>query len=648
MAEEYIRSFRVCLFEMRGATLSRATSFHFDRSNVLCDNAVLSERGRELEDKLRSMDGTDSKERVDALNDLAWEIGFSDVHRTADLAREATEIARRIEYPRGIAWGLLNGAYRDYFVADYDIALEKAREALALFEELGDAEGRANVLGGLGLVYWSVGDLEGAIASLHEGTEFFRESGNEEREAWGLTSLGGVYESIGDLDKGKECHLRALELFRSLDHELGVSRALTGLGAILKRQGKLRDALEHHLQALELSVKTANRISESRALNDIGIIHRELGNLDDAERAFEKALALRRETGNRPAEVTSLLDTGQLHLEKGNTSDALAYLDSALALSIETKTRPKQYRAHELLSRAHEATSDFEKALHHHREFQRLKEEVIGEESATRIKNFQIRLESESLEQLKSAQAQLIQSEKMAALGKLVAGVAHEVNTPVGVIRSSLDIARRLIAKLEGIAENRELVKALSEQGDAIAAATERLSKIVDSLRRFTRLDESRFQLADVHEGIEATLALLTPQWGERIRIVKEFGALPKIQSYPTELNQAFMTLLLNAAEAIDGEGTITIRTSRDDGHVLISTSDTGRGIPTEQQEQIFDIGFVRHGSRVRLHVGLANVQAVVEKHRGCIDVSSEPGRGTTFEIRLPVRQRAERSASSR
>lgn len=152
-------------------------------------------------------------------------------------------------------------------------------------------------------------------------------------------------------------------------------------------------------------------------------------------------------------------------------------------------------------------------------------------------------------------------------------------------------------------------------------------------------MDEADFQLTDIREGIESTLSLVEPQWGDRIQVVKRLDEVPRIEAYPADLNQALMTLLLNAGEAIDGKGIVTVSASSGEDHVLIRASDTGRGIPREQLDRLFDIGFTKSGDRVRLNVGLANVQAVIAKHHGAVQVQSEVGRGTSFDIRLPLRQ---------
>jgi signal transduction histidine kinase len=538
----------------------------------------------------------------------------------------------------------LNSSYRDYFTGDYEPALEKGREVLASFEALADRKGLGAARVGLGLVHWSLGDFEQAVENLHLGIEIFRELSIDEEEAWGLTSLGGVYENIGDHEKAVECHTRALSLFRAGGHRVGESRALTGLGAVLQRQGLMREALEHHFASLAIAEEKGHSTAVSRALNDIGTIYQAQGDLDRAESYLRRALELRRSAGHRPAEITSLLDLGKLYTTKGDVPRAVEYLEAALELAARAKTKPKIYKAHQALSDAHEASGDYRRALEHHRSFERVKEEVLGEETITRLKNLQIQLESETLTQLKQAQAKLIQQARMASLGKLAAGITHEINTPVGVIVASADIAERAIAKLEEKIASQpdlgELLAPLEVHRTTVARAARRLSDIVTNLKRLTNLDHAELQFADVNEGLDSILRILEPQWAGRLRVVRNFGSIPPVQAYHADLNQAFMTLLINAAEAIETEGTITITTGTGDGRVRVTTSDDGRGIPEELQPAIFDVGFTRRGAKIGLHVGLAHVKATVDRHGGDIEVSSQVARGTTFSISLPVRQR--------
>jgi two-component system NtrC family sensor kinase len=253
-----------------------------------------------------------------------------------------------------------------------------------------------------------------------------------------------------------------------------------------------------------------------------------------------------------------------------------------------------------------------------------------------------------AMRELKDTQAALVQSEKMASLGNLVAGVAHEINTPVGSINSSADVMARALARMRsrleavapGVREDGEISKALDILEDISRVnktASERIVKIVQSLRNFARLDEAERKSADLVEGLESTLTLLHHELKNRIDVVRDYEAIPEIVCSPNQLNQVFMNVLVNAAHAIDGRGTITIRTRYRDGEVAISFTDTGRGIPAAVLPRIFDPGFTTKGVGVGSGLGLAICYRIVKEHGGRIEVTSEPEKGTTFTVILPV-----------
>ena len=249
--------------------------------------------------------------------------------------------------------------------------------------------------------------------------------------------------------------------------------------------------------------------------------------------------------------------------------------------------------------------------------------------------------------EVQEKQAQLVQSAKMASLGNLVAGVAHEINNPIGVVNSAADILNRgvdkVISELE-IAEfldNRRLnrtLKVLQDSIRLISTAGERISTTVRSLRNFARLDEAEFQTADIHEGLDSTLALLAHELKHKVKVIKTYGEIPHIECYPHQLNQAFMQVLVNAIEAIESEGTITIKTFADNEKVYVQIADTGRGIPHEHLHRIFDPGFTTKGVGVGTGLGLSISYNIVEKHNGQIDVESQPEAGTVFTLHLPIR----------
>jgi AhpD family alkylhydroperoxidase len=254
------------------------------------------------------------------------------------------------------------------------------------------------------------------------------------------------------------------------------------------------------------------------------------------------------------------------------------------------------------------------------------------------------------LEELERTQAQLVQSEKMAALGKLVAGVVHEMNTPLGAMNSANDIVSRSITNVvEAIEEGISLddvknkgqfqnsVKALRNSKPITLAASARISKIVNSLKGFAHLDEASFQTADLHEGLENTLTLLEYDFRDRVNVVREYGDIPKVTCNPGEISQVFMNLLTNAAEAIRDEGTITLRTFERDGDVHVQVMDTGVGISPRRLDRLFDPGFAKKGLRIKAGLGLFTSFNIVQKHNGRIEVESEVGKGSTFTVVLPI-----------
>jgi len=238
--------------------------------------------------------------------------------------------------------------------------------------------------------------------------------------------------------------------------------------------------------------------------------------------------------------------------------------------------------------------------------------------------------------------SQLIQSEKMAALGLLVAGVAHEINTPMGAIHSNNDIMTRAVGKVRKLLEPapdkevRRLLDILGEVCRNNEIATERIMKIVGSLKNFARLDEAERKKVNIHEGIESTLSLLRHQLKNRIRIVKCFGDIPEIECYPNELNQVFMNILVNAAQAIKHRGEITVKTWREGDRVKITISDTGVGIPPENLSKVFDPGFTTKGVGLGTGLGLSICYKIIQDHRGTIEGESSK-QGTTFTICIPL-----------
>jgi predicted ATPase/signal transduction histidine kinase len=269
-----------------------------------------------------------------------------------------------------------------------------------------------------------------------------------------------------------------------------------------------------------------------------------------------------------------------------------------------------------------------------------------------------------ALENLRQSQYQLIQSEKMASLGQLVAGIAHEINNPVNFISAGveslnanleeigqiLDIYHEITPKnvkeklkeIEEIKQKIDYKEAISEINKLISSiknGTKRTTEIVKGLRTFSRMDKDIIKTADIHEGLDSTLILLHNRYKDRIDIIRNYGDIPQIECYPGQLNQVFMNILSNAIDAIDSTGKITITTTNIDGMVRISIKDNGRGIPENLKEKIFEPFYTTKAVGKGTGLGLSISHGIIEKLNGRIEVNSRVREGTEFAIILPVTQ---------
>jgi len=263
----------------------------------------------------------------------------------------------------------------------------------------------------------------------------------------------------------------------------------------------------------------------------------------------------------------------------------------------------------------------------------------------------------------KQLESQLVQSEKLASIGQLAAGVAHEINNPIGYVLSNFSMLEEYLASLFELLGAYELQ--LPAHGEAaLRALRERLQiddlkedvpglmreskegigrvrAIVQDLKDFSRIDSSQeWLLVDLHQGIDSTLNIVASEVRYRADVVKDYGSLPAVECLPSQLNQVMLNLVVNAAQAMGTQrGTITIRTGCEGGQAWIEVADTGGGIAPEHLSRIFDPFFTTKPIGQGTGLGLSLSYGIVKKHRGDISVRSEVGQGTTFRITLPLRQ---------
>jgi two-component system, NtrC family, sensor kinase len=274
--------------------------------------------------------------------------------------------------------------------------------------------------------------------------------------------------------------------------------------------------------------------------------------------------------------------------------------------------------------------------------------ETIADQRTSELQKSNRELQNAMMD-LKRTQGQLIQSEKMASLGSMVAGVAHEINTPIGAVASmhgtlvlAIDKLRAVLAEdcPEDDPRSKKLKKAMNVIGEAnrvISSGTERVTTIVKRLKSFARLDEADLKTVDIHQGLDDTLEIAHHELKYNVDVIRNYGEVPEFSCYPSKLNQVFLNLFMNSRQAIGDKGTLTISTQSENGWAIIEIADTGKGIKPENLKRVFDPGFTTKGVGVGTGLGLSIVYQIIEEHMGQITVDSEIGVGTTFRIRLPL-----------
>jgi two-component system NtrC family sensor kinase len=262
------------------------------------------------------------------------------------------------------------------------------------------------------------------------------------------------------------------------------------------------------------------------------------------------------------------------------------------------------------------------------------------------------------LRKLETANSQLLQSEKMAAIGQLAAGVAHEINNPIGYVFSNLKTLDgyvrdllKIIDAVEGVAsldELRQLKRNLEYdyiRGDVAALISEsedgidRVKRIISALKDFSHIEEDEFRPADLHRGLDTTLNVVNNELKYKAEVIKEYGELPEVECIQSQINQVVMNLLVNAAHAIEQFGRITLRTGRAEDQVWIEVEDNGGGIEPKLLNRIFEPFFTTKPVGKGTGLGLALSYNIMQKHSGSIEVHSEVGVGTRFRLNLPITQ---------
>ena len=605
---------------------------------------------------------------------------------------KAKRIAEEQQDRTNLAYALNNIGDIYNIEAKYRQALENEQEALKIFEDLGDSIGVSYVCHQIALVHTNTYDYANALL-YHKRAMRIRESqGNTAGVGYSLISMGETYLKMG---KFSEC-FASLDsssiLFTELDDRFGFSLSMHDMGLYYKAKGDTDNAVKFLNEALRIGQENNLPIRVRNAAMELSDLYAELGDFKGAYQMY----ILYKETYDSLYQEENLVRITQLVMQNEFEQRELVQL-----AEIE---RQKQFRNYLILSfglvlilvvvilnryfikrkaninlqiKNNEIEAQREKLerlsgslREKNDELSQQNEEILVQKDHLVMLNNELEKQkselNNTLKDLTQAQTKLVQSEKMASLGQLTAGVAHELNNPLNFISSSIAPLQRnmvdllkllnsyeslldeknlsgVVAELKKEMDVEYLIKESTNLLKGIREGAFRSEHIVKDLRTFSRMDENEFKGVNVHEGIDSTLLLLHHKMNGRITVHKKYGDLPPLECLPGKLNQVFMNIISNSILAIKDKGDIFIETSVVEDKARIAIRDTGVGMSKETMDHIFEPFFSTRAVGKGTGLGLSISFSIVQEHHGTIEVTSEPGKGSEFVIIIPlIRQNGE------
>ncbi len=617
------------------------------------------------------------------------------------IQRNVGDHATALEYffsAKGIAEELRNAEDKAYALNNigdiYNLesnskqALEFELEALGIFEEIGDSVGVSYCCHQIALAYTNMKEYENALEFDTRAMNIRESFGNRAGVAYSLISIGQTYLELKQQTESLKCLLNSSEIFSELNDPFGLSLSLHQIGVYYREVGNTSKATEYLTEALNLGKETDSPIRVRNAAQMLSEIYAEQNEYKDAYQMYilfketydslyheENLVKITQLVMQSDFEQRELLQLAEIDRQKQFRNYLIFSFGLALILVLVVLSRyyiKRKTNIHlELKNKEIESQKEtLEKLFVSLRikndELSGQNDEISTQKDYLVVLNEELEKQkselSTTLKDLTQAQIQLVQSEKMASLGQLTAGVAHELNNPLNFISSSITPLKRniedflnLLNSYDSVIKQKDLpdgfkvvedlkeeidytflVKETNDLLEGINEGALRSKHIVKDLRTFSRMDENEFKTVDLHEGLESTLLLLRHKLQDRITMHKNYGNLQHVECLPGKINQVFMNILTNSILAIEDKGDIFIETSIIDDSARISIRDSGRGMSDETRRHIFEPFFTTRPVGKGTGLGLSITYSIIAEHKGNIEVLSEPGLGSEFIITLP------------
>ena len=554
--------------------------------------------------------------------------------------------------PLQIAHTLVNIGNVYYSIKEYDKAIENYDEVIRRYEGMNNWHDIAVLLNNIFVIYYSQGKYEESLPYLNRSLAINDSLENTIQKAVNLSNLAEVYIQLERFQEAYPKANQALELYKSINDSTYIQSALINLGSLNRHLNQPDKAISYFNQSLEFALA-------KNQLENVQDIYQNLSGAYAEKGDYQSALEAQKTSEIYKDSLTAMASLKELNETKTQyETEQVEMENERLRLDQTQRKRTTRMLVFGLAGLFLLVFLTFWALQQRNLAYKRLQAQK---------EEMEVLLEEKErlLTDLKTTQVQLLQSEKMASIGQLTAGIAHELNNPIGFVsanavalKQDVEELRQLIDQVRQLQKNPtpEVLEAtiatykaldieyidqeLVELVESIIRGSERTRDIVTSLRTFSRNTTEEFAFADIHEGLDSTLIILNSYLGDRITVHKDYGDLPSIRCQITKLNQVFLNILNNAVQSIKGQGDIFIKTWQDDqNNVVLSIKDTGSGMSETTRNRIFEPFFTTKDVGEGTGLGLSISYSIIEQHKGEIKVVSEPGKGTAFIISLPIKE---------
>jgi signal transduction histidine kinase len=652
------------------------------------------------------------QDQIEQLNQEAWHIRVNDSVKALALSGQAILASRAIDYTKGLAEALRTNGFCLIRQSRHEEALTCLDESLLLFNDLGDEKGQSVIYEYYGIIARSKGDFKSSLEYLYTSYQLRQRNHYAEGEALSLYHLGVTYRYLGNLEKALDFFLQSLDVAKKGQIWIAESYAINNIGTIYLEMGNPTDALDYIQQSLVIREAQGDQWGASGCLDNIGRIYFQQGDYDLARNFFSRAISISSSVSDKKGQANVLLHQAELEMALGNSPAAkdcaakcldirvsigdrkgqaeallllidlyedeqkLPLLNEAMELAIATGSIDLQYKIHGRYYKYHKTEGEFELALEQLEAYNQAEKEFHSQALAQKMANLQLshqveqsQKESEiyrlknidlasTLLELRTTQKQLIQAEKMASLGELTAGVAHEIQNPLNFVNNFSDLNQELVLELKdeiargNMQEVEKIADSIRENEAKINHHGKRADAIVKNMLQHSRSSNGQMELTDLNALCDEYLRL--SYHGLRAKD-KNFSAsletdygltVGKVKVIPQDIGRVLLNLFNNAFYAVvekkkyaasDYDPTVSISTRRMDNSVQIILSDNGSGIPEKLQEKIFQPFFTTKPTGQGTGLGLSLSYDIIKAHGGELKVESEPQKETIFTIILPV-----------